>query len=215
MIHITNENELQNICQGNLEIYFVDFLKALLRVDSHFLIWPYPNGVNQQMIERVFAYELYHQWRLITTQNTDRYENIIINGEIRKDQSVIRHPDLGEVYPDLILHQQQDNLDQQLLACEIKTLNAIQHTNGKKQLKKDLVKLDNYIQELSFNCTVFVQILNINDYFETAIIPYIRRNLNNKNLILNNLENIFYIIKDYGYIKYDTLQNIVNNMGLP
>jgi len=194
---ITQRNQIDNS-----EKYFIDFFIALLRVESNYLIWPY--GVNTQMGERVFAYELYHQWRKVSEQF--HYENLIINGEIRKDGSVYRHAHIGEVYPDLVLHEQQNNMNQQRIACEIKTSIAISHTNGRKQFKKDLIKLSNFNQDLRYDYCIFLQILDTGDCLNTSIIPYLLRVQEQ----LTDLDLIYFVIKDYHGIKYDTIQNIIN-----
>lgn len=183
--------------------FFNDFLLALLFVDEEYLIWQY--GLNMQMGERVFAYELYHQWRKISEQFD--YHDLIINGEIRKDGSILRNAVFAEVYPDLILHEQQNNLNQQLLACEIKTSRALSNPQGRRKLKRDLIKLGNYISNLEFRHCVFVQVLNPFDEFDKLIIPYLRANQQD----FKNQSRIYYVIKSNDYILYDTLENIINN----
>jgi len=186
------------------EKYFIDFLIALIRVESYYLIWPY--GINDfQIGERVFAYELYHQWRK-TSEEVD-YQNLIINGELRKDGSIYGHSNIGQVYPDLILHEQQNNMNQQRIACEIKTSKAIKHKNGQKQFKKDIIKLSSYHRELRFDYCIFLQILDIEDCLVASIIPYLLRIQDQ----LSDLDSIYLIIKNYDTIKYDTIQNILSN----
>ncbi|WP_435524583.1 hypothetical protein [Chryseobacterium indoltheticum] len=70
---------------------------------------------------------------------------------------------LGVVYPDLILHEQQNNTDQQVLACEIKTVQALNRES--KSLIEDLLKLDKYIDVLDYEISVFIQIKNPFDEF--------------------------------------------------
>ncbi|WKK83039.1 hypothetical protein [Marivirga arenosa] len=183
------------------DFYFKDFLTALTQVDRQYLIWQY--GINQQMGERVFAYEFYYRWRTITESNT--YENLILNGEIRKDNSILRHQSLSEVYPDFVLHEQQNTLNQQLIACEIKTLRALEHSNGKKQLKKDIIKLGKYVDELQFRYSIFIQVLNSNNYLQNKLIPYLRRRESD----LKNIDRITYVIKYHDRIQFDLLSNLL------
>ncbi|MFC0878880.1 hypothetical protein ACE01N_19965 [Saccharicrinis sp. FJH2] len=190
----------------NGEKYFLDFLIALLKVESHYMIWPYGlNDNDSQVGERVFAYEFYHQWRKVSDQF--HYENLIINGEIRKDGSIYRHDNLGQVYPDLILHEQQNNMNQQRIACEIKTSKAINHTNGRKHFKRDLLKLSQFHRELRFEYCIFLQIMDLDNCLASSIIPYLLRIQEQ----LSDLDSIYLIIKDYDIVKYDTLQNIIIN----
>lgn len=206
-LRISDVNTLitqRNLVDGKKK-YFIDFLIALLNVENYYLIWPY--GINDkdfQVGERVFAYEFYHQWRKISEEF--KYENLIINGEIRKDGSIYRHPNIGQVYPDLILHEQQNNMNQQIIACEIKTSKAINHVNGRKQFTKDLIKLSGYHRDLNFDYCIFLQVLDIEGCMDTSIIPYLLR-IHEK---LSDLDSIYLIIKDYEGIKYDTIQNIIN-----
>lgn len=193
----------KNNRQGqNSENYFYDFISALLSVSDNYLIWPY--GISTQMAERVFAYELYHQWRMLIDGH--KYENLILNGEIRKDGSVIRHENLKEIYPDFVLHEQQNNLNQQLIICEIKTSRALQHKNGKAQLKKDIIKLGNAIEELGFKEALFIQVLDLDNTFEN-VKPYLQRNLSN----FKHTDKIRYIIKDYDRIRFDYLMNLLTD----
>lgn len=190
LLHINREN-----CEDK---YLNDLLLALANVDSKYLLWPY-GGVTEQMCERVFAYELYHQWRIVS--EIFQYDNLIINGEIRKDGSVYRR-DINIVYPDLVLHEQQNNLNQQILACEIKTVIAVK--NSKEDLKKDLIKLDKYIDVLEYHKSVFIQIIDDPDIFERNILF-----LKDHRDEINNLSRIYYVIKDYDHISFDTLENLL------
>jgi hypothetical protein len=191
---------------NNREKFFLDFLIALLKVERNYMIWPYGLSVKDNQVgERVFAYEFYHQWRKVSEQF--KYKNLIINGEIRKDGSIYRHDSLGQVYPDLVLHEQQNNMNQQIIACEIKTSKALNHTNGRKQLKKDLLKLSQFHIELGFEYCIFLQIMDLENCLDSSIIPYLLRIQQH----LSELDSIYLIIKDYEVIKYDTIQNIINN----
>jgi hypothetical protein len=189
------------------EKYFKDLLISLLNVSHEYVSWQYGlTANNTQMCERVFAYEFYHQWRKLS--ENFHYEGVILNGEIRKDRSVYRDT-VGIIYPDLILHEQQNNLNRQLIACEIKTSKNLEHTNGRKALKKDLIKLSNLKTQLLFNYCVFVQVLDNSECFQESILPYL---LSNRPQFeqYENLESTYYIIKCEDYILYDTIQNILN-----
>ncbi len=78
-----------------------------------------------QFVERVFAYELYHQYRLIIKKCDDnRYtENELkLNAEITKNG--FEHTKIGKarIFPDMVLHKNQTNNDinNQVLFIEIK-----------------------------------------------------------------------------------------------
>ena len=191
-LHLIEEN--RNICENK---YFNDLLLALMKVDSKYLLWPY--GINTQMCERVFAYELYHQWRIISEYY--QYENLIINGEIRKDESIYRRVNNTIVYPDLILHEQQNNINQQIIACEIKTVKSIESNNGKQKVLRDLIKLGSYVEDLQYETCVFIQIKDHDNIIE-KVIPYLKKRKN----AISNLSKIYYIIKDDDDISYQNLE---------
>lgn len=179
------------------DYYFNDFLKALLAVESKYTIWPYGRS-NKQMCERVFAYELYHQYRKRMTSY--EYNNLILNGEIRKDKSIIRSAEFKVSYPDLVLHEQQNNINQQLIACEIKTINGLNYDS----LLKDINKLDKYVESLNFKYSVFVQVLDHEDYFNNSILKILKKNIKS----FKHPTNIFYIIKTKVNIKILKLSDL-------
>lgn len=201
--------EARNRAVGT-EKYFIDFLISLMRVERKYMLWPYnmSNNDNIQTIERVFAYEFYHQWRNVTEEFY--YQNLIINGEIRKDGTIYRHPNIGTVYPDLILHEQQNNMNRQLIACEIKTSKALNHANGKKGFGKDLIKLSNYLHDLNFEYCIFLQVLNSENCLEEQILPYLRNRQNN----FNDLDRIYFVVKESDRIRYGIIQNIINELDV-
>ncbi|MCX8080857.1 MAG: hypothetical protein N3F09_06440 [Bacteroidia bacterium] len=187
----------------NSEKYFYDFITALLSVSKDYLIWPY--NEKNQMIERVFAYELYHQWRLLI--DNYKYKNIILNGEIKKDGSILRNEDFKKIYPDLVLHEQQDSLNNQLIICEIKTCKALKHSRGKAKLKKDIIKLGNAIEYLKFKEALFIQVLDLDNTFKEKVKSYLQRNFKD----FKYANKIRYIIKDYDEIRYDYLNNLLKD----
>lgn len=193
-------NQQINLIEEGRELcankYFNDLLLALMRVESKYLLWPY--GINKQMCERVFAYELYHQWRIVS-EHYD-YENLLINGEIRKDGSIYRTTK-KIVYPDLILHEQQNNINQQIIACEIKTVKSVESNGGKQKILKDLIKLGEYVEELEYETCVFIQIKDPTNIIE-KVIPYLKKRKNT----ISNSSKIYYIIKEDDSISYHNLE---------
>lgn len=93
---------------------FLVLLQALAQVDKKYLSYADTNAnaddrkdqINQ--LERVFAYELYHQWSLL------KDDILVLNGEIDKlwnDKTW---------YPDLVLHGGQDDFENNKIVVEIK-----------------------------------------------------------------------------------------------
>lgn len=138
--NITINNLLQET-EGE-EFYFRDFLRAALNVGSAYIVWPLRGitGENKKeiqcMYERVFAYELYHQFRKIMENDiTQKYKGFFFNGEPCKDNSTYskilqqHYANLEETdnvpdcFPDMVLHKDLDRFDsdKQYFLCEIKT----------------------------------------------------------------------------------------------
>lgn len=136
--------------------------------------------------ERDFSYELYHQFRLLNLKNdievtaetpkSNLFGNQISveNEELRNllNSNGIRHEAVTRV-PDIIIHE-YENLNQQLLAIEIKKSASI------NQVKRDLAKLIAYCRgRLMYKNGVLILINprnNINRIFE---VPEIREMLRN------------------------------------
>ena len=107
---------------GNDNKYFQWLFEALLKVKKRYLTYDVEFSstsvdIKKEHLERVFAYELYHQWSVILDQQKDN--DLILNAEIDKNinETIIEmnksdNDDSSEslrvnVYPDLVLHQSQ------------------------------------------------------------------------------------------------------------
>jgi len=107
--------------------------------------------------ERVFAYELYHQFRKIMCDN-DKYQRLFFNGEQQKDNSHFKHLldeiNKEKVIPDLVLHENTGTSEYggQILYIEIKT----KHNND---VYSDLSKLSKLTKtNLNFYYYVFIYV---------------------------------------------------------
>lgn len=80
-------------------------------------------------VERVFTYELYHQWRKLIEK-----EDIVLNGEIIKCTSEGK-----KFYPDFVLHGGQENCECQEIVCEVKRFCSLSQTNMIEDLQKLLL----------------------------------------------------------------------------
>lgn len=114
--------------------YLRDLLKSILCVGSDFCLRDNENGANEEQYERVFAYELYHQWsKYLENEYWKEDRNMRINGEIKK----FFHDE--RKMPDLVLHKQYD--DCQKIIVEIKTHHGIiQDNDGMLSDLKKLIK---------------------------------------------------------------------------
>lgn len=133
-------------CMTNCE-YLDDFLSALSKVDIKYFLYPY--GKEYKYPERVFAYEFYHQYRLIMEEKKEKYKGLYLNGEQSKSSLVWEG--LGQITPDLVLHgkmgEKDDTGESQKWLCEIKTISNPQVINDLEKIKKDeaILKFQNYI----------------------------------------------------------------------
>ena len=127
--------------------YLDDFLCALSKVNIKYVLYPY--GDDYKYPERVFAYEFYHQYRLIMEEKKEKYEGLFLNGEQPKLSKVWEG--LAQITPDLVLHgkvgEKDDTGESQKWLCEIKMISNSQVINDLKKIKKDeaILKFHNYI----------------------------------------------------------------------
>lgn len=116
----------------------LSLLQALALVDKKYLSYANTNvnadnrGDQIEQLERVFAYELYHQWSLL------KRDSLILNGEIDKlwnDKTW---------YPDLVLHGGQDDPNNNKIVVEIKRECMVK---GKPEaILDDLKKLSMFLE---------------------------------------------------------------------
>ena len=89
-------------------------LQAVIQVDEKYLSYACTNANADDredqiiQLERVFAYELYHQWSLL------KDDNLVLNGEIDKLWNK------ETWYPDFVLHGGQDDPNNNRIVVEIK-----------------------------------------------------------------------------------------------
>lgn len=118
-------------------IHACRLFKAISNVNKDFLIYSKPVDINKrckkdekkairEQLERIFAYELYHQWTLLLSKT----DGLILNGEVQKN---IKR---SKKYPDLVLHGGQGNPDQNEIVVEIKRGRHIKNKNIVEDLEK-------------------------------------------------------------------------------
>lgn len=124
-----------------------DLIEALRNVDEVYYTYTTQKKVTKYP-ERVFAYELYHQFRKIMEDKPNEYDNVYLNGEQQKSKQVIK--DLEKCAPDLVLHKRiyETNPEDQLWLCEIKM-------KGNTKAMNDLNKFYK-MQALNFNSYIFI-----------------------------------------------------------
>lgn len=137
----------------NENYYIEDIKEALQNVSGKFIISS--NG-NTYLAERIFAYEFYHQYRLLMESNPHRYEGAYLCGEQSKLLSIkednLEKDNKKYVSPDIVLAGNIENTDEktQYWASEIKMY-------GNPKWKEDLPKLSHYSKSsLKFQIVLFI-----------------------------------------------------------
>ncbi|WP_139362077.1 hypothetical protein [Hymenobacter sp. CRA2] len=134
---------------------------AIRNVEGHYHTFAGMNSIFEEA-ERVYAYELYHQLRCLTSKG-DIYSAFRIDGEINKaliDQ--IENYGLVESHelprrsfcPDIVMHRAQNTREEsgQFLIIEMKR----NHGLSQRKIQIDILKLLHYIKSLNFQLGAFV-----------------------------------------------------------
>lgn len=172
--------------------YLVDVISAVARVDSDYFKarGTRPNETQyDQHIEQSFSAELFHQFRTIMeeTVNVSYYNNLVLHFDITKLSVDSR--------PDLVLHESQENRNNQQMFIEVKT-------NPRANLTNDFNKLIMATEEyLNFKNSVIVV---VNRPFSETHNLILNHN-NFRNIHQNQKDRIFIInvFDNDGDIEYD------------
>ena len=100
--------------------YLYSLFSSVCSVDSSYLHFAgYNADEDIEHVERVFAYELYHQWCNYPTIKNNK--NIVINAEIPKELICeVKNIKESLSYPDMVLHHGQGLYSGNIIVCEIK-----------------------------------------------------------------------------------------------
>lgn len=153
--------------------YLDDFIKALKNVGHEYYAHKYQEHNKTRKVltymERVFAYEFYHQYRKIMERKPEIYseegELLYLGGEQTKTES-------GKCSPDLVLHGSFNSCDKQEWVCEIKTCQNAQKF-------EDIPKLLNLSSKFAFKNSIFLYIGSPKDKTKTLIESF-KEELNKK-----------------------------------
>lgn len=194
-------------------------LSAILKVKKDYL-W-YKDFISdnakksvKEHLERVFAYEFYHQWRNLL--EVKGHKHLFLNGEISKAvKEDLEKNKVNVLFPDLVLHGGQDCNDEktQLIACEIKRKEKI---SGKK-VKEDIESLINYLSKeyfknSPFQCGVFILVgTTLENTFETKKVLNKIKEICNLNHFSTKILCISYDFEDeHPIIHYKSLKTILD-----
>jgi hypothetical protein len=195
--------------------YINDIGEAIIHVDQNYCLWSYQNANSIQKTERVFAYELYHQFRLLMSQNKS-YENIRFDGEVGKQQHV-KIDDYGltlsnfnpqqiHFSPDLVIHKGQDynDIKNQMVIVEIKTKRV-----NRNELLKTFLKLIHYIRAFNFQYAVFLTVNTEFNEIKINLIEHLDELVNSQ--YAEKFNRIIVMNYVHGKLTVDTLEDIIRN----
>lgn len=188
---------------------FSTFLMAISNISqSYYKYDDIVDGLKKEHLERVFAYELYHQWSLLIDKD------YIINGEIGKrlmyfDSQSGKLKDKNDKYPDLVLHRGQSYHDGNMIVCEIKR----KENNSEKEYIRDLFKLAIFTNNKTnhnnnnYQCGIFVYVRGLQEDFMSLI----DKNETDLQTLYNeyNTKKIICVFCDENCIKYNSFYNIL------
>lgn len=118
---------------------------AILNVKKSYLEFEEPEKkVWVSHLERVFAYELYHQWsKILKREKLFSNTKFVLNAEINKNTNYFGHVGEGVKFPDMVLHHSQGDNKGQGIICEIKRKEGF----NLKSFRDDIEKLECFLQE--------------------------------------------------------------------
>ena len=143
--------------------YLNDLGDAIMNVDEKYCHWAYRIDYTNQKTERVFTYELYHQFRLMAGSKPQYYNDLRLDGEIGKRLADLELENCGsatyitqgQFSPDLVIHLAQTNREEeyQKLVIEAKTKYV-----RNDELGEAIIKLNHYIRVLSFQYAILISV---------------------------------------------------------
>lgn len=127
------------------------FIAALNKVDERYYKVTLSSDIPVE-IERVFCYELYHQFRICLTDDvvSENGDALDFHGELRKNNDT----KLNGKVPDMLLHH-SGNDESNMLCVEVKTGADL----GKSDICKDIDKLSNLCKEHKYESAVYLLVL--------------------------------------------------------
>ena len=174
--------------------------------------------IEKSQVERVFAYELYHQWSNVIDNRLNA--NLLINSELPKN--IISYDETEHLYyPDMILHLGQDKSKGNIIACEIKRKEYVE--KNPKEMIEDLKKLRVLLDKESkalpymegwepFTYGVLIEVVKaVECRSEDYSTDLIKKHLLNKRLGIPEeiMKRIICIVYNGYVIKYDTLYDLI------
>lgn len=202
--------------------YIYSLFVSISNVASNYIHYDGSNTEEDyEHVERVFAYELYHQWSEYSLIKSNK--SLIINAEIPKKLiGDARNAKIPLMYPDLVLHQGQNDYKGNIIICEIKRASYAQQHPDK--VLDDFRKLDLYLSEKlkvnankqdwdPFKVGVFIMTDSpdsITPISTTCIRHYIEKFLNEVKKIDKEVQKrIICVVYNGNELKYETLYSLI------
>ena len=203
--------------------YLCSLFESITSVDSRYIHYNgSDNNEDREHVERVFAYELYHQWsnHSLISQNKD----IVINSEIPKHLiSGTRNSNISLMYPDMVLHHGQNEYEGNMIICEIKREEYAQNRHNKMMCDFEKMKIylsnESKIKDIDdrwepFHLGVFI--LTVSRYSNLELsVSLINKILGDKNKAVLKVypedisKRIICVVYDGSILKYDSLFNLI------
>lgn len=129
--------------------YILYLLEAMRNVEKK-----YYERKNEGLLERPYCYELYHQFRLLQSEDC----SLILNAEPSKKYPYYENDSnkCKSVSPDFVLHKGLEDYvsTNQIMAIEVKQESNLSNGN----LENDIEKLQRYISSLFYKFGIFIAV---------------------------------------------------------
>lgn len=209
--------------RGSKSKYLYSLFRSICQVDKEYIQWTYYASTQkdertlteENHVEHVFAYELYHQWS--NDEIIRRNPELMINSELPKQ---LVDYDKGDVlyYPDMVLHMGQGNPDGNIIVCEIKR--KIYIDNNPTEMINDFKKIRLFLDINSkaklykgwkpFKFGVFIAVVKEENMTNDLSIEIISKHINKeiKNIPEDIKKRIFCVVYNGNKLLYDSLFNM-------
>lgn len=147
--------------------YINDIKRAISAVKKPYRQWKDWYNGDVTMLERVFCYEFYHQFRKLMgkPKNRMKYKELYFQGEITK------YLEGRTKAPDFVLHSGQDKFINQAVVIEVKTKERIGKHHEECNMSIDIIKLLSLMKKdgLAFKYGVFIGVNCDSAYLKEVI----------------------------------------------
>jgi len=120
---------------------------ATQNIKHSYMFLPIAGSVLPIYRERVYCYELYHQFRIVWND----HKGFSINGEVDKTHHPLIHdPNIKNSKPDFLIHK-PGNMSGNLAIIEVKPVTA-----RKDDIKKDLITMTAFLKIINYHFAIYL-----------------------------------------------------------